>query len=110
MRSKGVNAMEPVLRFPAFSGAWKATRIGEIADLYKGKNIAKRKLPTAKKQSNSLPVFCLDCSKEISNKGAVRCVSCSGSNHSKIEWPDLAKLQAAVADYPAVYDVGHDCM
>lgn len=41
MRSKGVNAMEPVLRFPAFSGAWKATRIGEIADLYKGKNIAK---------------------------------------------------------------------
>lgn len=68
-------------------------------DTYKGKNIAKRKLPTAKKQSNSLPVFCLDCSKEISNKGAVRCVSCSGSNHSKIEWPDLAELQAAVADY-----------
>lgn len=50
MRSKGEDAMaavtkaqgaEPRLRFPAFSGAWQSRRVGEIADIYKGKGIAK---------------------------------------------------------------------
>lgn len=58
-------------------------------ETYKGKNIARRE-----KQ----PALCIDCSKEISNKGAKRCKSCSRSAYSKIIWPSIDDLKLRVSE------------
>ncbi len=39
--NKEKSALVPRLRFPQFSEAWRANRVGEIAEIFKGKGIAK---------------------------------------------------------------------
>jgi len=41
MNSNEKRALVPRLRFPEFVKAWKSSRVGEIANIYKGKGIAK---------------------------------------------------------------------
>lgn len=41
MKLKESQSVVPRLRFPGFGSAWEIKRVGEIADIYKGKGIAK---------------------------------------------------------------------